>query len=200
MKKLLLVAAMFCMGLGAFAQGEKGTFTIQPKFGMNVSNLVGSDAKYMDETFIEYDFKAKVGFTAGAEAEYMFTDMVSGAIGVMWSMQGTKLKDAADVKFKMDYVNVPIVCNVYVAKGLAVKAGLQFGFKTGDKITYKGEKIGSFKDNVNGLDVSIPVGLSYEYSNIVLDARYNWGLTKAIKESKIRNSVFQFTLGYKIAL
>jgi hypothetical protein len=63
------------------------------------------------------------------------------------------------------------------------------------------------------VDLSVPVGLSYEVSNFVFDARYNFGLTKATKSSymifgnqfsdepnNIRNSVFQFTLGYKIDL
>ena len=201
MKKLFLMAAMCCMTMGAFAQAEPGTFTIQPKFGMNVSNLVGSDAKNLGVLFGGNGLAAKVGFVAGAEGEYMFTDMISGAVGVLWSMQGAKVDGNADLKFKMNYVNVPLVCNVYVAKGLAVKAGVQFGFKVGDKVTYKGDKVTSFKDDVKGLDVSIPVGLSYEYSNVVVDARYNWGLTKVFDGgAKINNSVFQFTLGYKFAL
>ena len=54
--------------------------------------------------------------------------------------------------------------------------------------------------NVNKVDLTIPVGLSYEFCNVVVDARYNWGLTKVIKEQKVRNSVFQFTVGYKFEL
>ena len=50
------------------------------------------------------------------------------------------------------------------------------------------------------VDVSIPVGLSYEYSNFVLDARYNFGVTKVFENSDTKNSVFQFTLGYKFEL
>ncbi len=49
-------------------------------------------------------------------------------------------------------------------------------------------------------DLSIPVGLSYEISNVVLDARYNWGLTKIVSNSDSKNSVFQITLGYKFEL
>ncbi len=46
------------------------------------------------------------------------------------------------------------------------------------------------------------VGLSYEYQNVVLDARYNWGLTKIYDVDKLdsKNSVFQITLGYKFEI
>ena len=50
------------------------------------------------------------------------------------------------------------------------------------------------------VDLSIPIGLSYEFSNFVIDGRYNWGLTKVAKDSDSKNSVFQNTLGYKLPL
>ena len=50
-------------------------------------------------------------------------------------------------------------------------------------------------------DIAIPMGISYEYANFVIDARYNLGLIGVFKdESKYRNSVFQFTLGYKLPM
>lgn len=92
-------------------------------------------------------------------------------------------------------MNVPVLANVYVVPGLAVKLGVQPGFMV-DKDNM---------DDVNTFDLSIPVGLSYEYKNVVLDARYNWGVTKINKHSvdgadDNYNSVFQITLGYKFDL
>ena len=55
-------------------------------------------------------------------------------------------------------------------------------------------------DDAKTVDLSIPVGLSYEYSNFVFDARYNFGVTKVADDADSKNSVFQFTLGYKFAL
>ena len=49
--------------------------------------------------------------------------------------------------------------------------------------------------------MSIPVGLSYEYESFVLDARYNIGLSKILKNTtEGRGSVFMITVGYKFAL
>ena len=84
------------------------------------------------------------------------------------------------------YLNIPVVANVYVVKNLAVKLGLQPGFFV-DK---DGAELHTF-------DLSIPVGLSYEYKNFVLDGRYNFGVTNLAKDVTSKNSVFQFTLGYK---
>ena len=52
------------------------------------------------------------------------------------------------------------------------------------------------------VNVSIPVGLSYEYMNVILDARYHIGLTKVNKVDgrDSKNKVFTFTVGYRFAL
>ena len=49
-------------------------------------------------------------------------------------------------------------------------------------------------------DLSIPLGLSYEFSDFVIDARYNLGLTKIAEDMDGKNSVIMLTVGYKISL
>ena len=62
------------------------------------------------------------------------------------------------------------------------------------------------KDEINKFDVSIPVGLSYEFKMpFVIDARFNIGLTKVNKESDpdfkdSRNLSFVISFGYKFKL
>ena len=52
------------------------------------------------------------------------------------------------------------------------------------------------------VDISIPLGLSYEFDDIVIDARYNLGLTKIDDNDlgKVKNGVIMLTVGYKIPL
>jgi hypothetical protein len=102
---------------------------------------------------------------------------------------------------KLDYINVPILANVYVTKGLAIKLGIQPGFNVNSswKVKSSGTSVESDVD-VKTVDFSIPVGASYEYQNFVFDARYNFGLTKITDNSDAKNTVFQFTVGYKFAL
>lgn len=191
MKKLILMAVMALATVSSFAQQAVGTFTIQPKIGLNLANL----------TDAEGDLRA--GVAGGVEFEYQVSDIFSLSAGALYSMQGCKntIQDV-DVTTKLDYINVPILANVYVVKGLAVKLGLQPGFNVSHKLSVdKGSTSGSTDiPGVKSVDLSIPVGLSYEYSNFVFDARYNFGVTKVADDADSKNSVFQFTLGYKFAL
>lgn len=50
------------------------------------------------------------------------------------------------------------------------------------------------------VDFAIPVGISYEYMNVILDARYNIGLTKVYDNIDGKNSVFTFSAGYRFSL
>lgn len=196
MKKLMMIAAMMVAAMSANAQNEVGQITLQPKVGMNISTLTSDDAA-----------KAKVGLVAGLEAEYGVAENFGITLGALYSMQGAKVKNS-DWKYNMDYINIPILAQYYPVKGLAIKAGVQFGFNVRAKISDGNNSI-SVKDFYDALgidsdkksfDFAIPVGLSYEYASFVLDARYNIGLSKAFKNFDDKNSVIQITLGYKFAL
>ena len=192
MKKILVVAALMLSSVSTFAQHAVGSFNLQPKVGVSSANLTevkGSDPR--------------VGLVAGVEGEYQASDIFSVSAGVLYSMQGAKgnIGNFIDATNRLDYINVPIMANVYVVKGLAVKLGVQPGFNVSNKI--KVNNLDAFDNPVvkaQSVDVSIPVGLSYEYNNFQLDARYNWGVSKAFKWSDDKNSVFQITLGYKFDL
>lgn len=197
MKKMFLAVAMMLASVATFAQNEAGQITIQPKIGLNIANITDAD-----------DANARIGLAAGAEFEYGVTKMFGISAGLIYSMQGAKTTvegdyEDVDCTMKLDYLNIPILANVYVAKGLAIKLGVQPGFKLSSKL--KGESNGNsvevdLDEGVKGFDLSIPLGLSYQYQNFVLDARYNFGVTKIVDDSDSKNSVFQITLGYKFAL
>lgn len=199
MKKVLFAALMMFSSVGAFAQHAVGSFNLQPKIGVSIANL--TDMK---------DSDPRVGLVAGVEGEYQVSDIFSISAGALYSMQGAKSTVSAfglskTTTTKLDYVNVPIMANVYVVKGLAVKLGIQPGFKVsstektvGNTSFASGSVSGDIK--AQSVDFSIPVGISYEYSNFQLDARYNLGLTKVFENGKDKNSVFQITLGYKFDL
>lgn len=220
MKKMMMIAAMMIAAMNANAQNEVGQVTLQPKVGMNISKITGSD------------MKTKAGLTAGFEAEYGVAENFGITAGLLYSMQGAKrdFKGVADgvnysstFKLNIDYINIPVLAQYYVVKGLAVKAGVQFGFVVRNKAKLDGSAVGiSIKDDwsvnefldyckqlgpgipndakLNKFDFSIPVGLSYEYESFVLDARYNIGTSKVIKGDSGKNGVFQLTIGYKFAL
>jgi hypothetical protein len=220
MKKIMMIAAMMVAAVTANAQNEVGQLTLKPTVGMNIASM----------TKTEGDSKVRVGIAAGVEAEYGITESFSLSAGLLYSMQGVKGNGSFDLDFfdeyfnyvgdaeytgkatvKLDYINIPILANYYVIPGLAIKAGIQPAFNVSKKVKFEGDVIyGNKKETVNvdkkiddgvkAFQFAIPVGISYEYKNFVLDARYNIGVTKAFKYTDSRHSVFQITLGYKFAL
>ena len=193
MKKLFLAVVAMMISAATFVQNEVGQLTIQPKVGVNIANITDAD-----------DADPRIGLAAGAEFEYGLTDNIGLSAGVLYSMQGVKTTIIDDdCTWKLDFLNVPILANFYVAKGFAVKLGVQPGFKLSSKAKFKGSggsKEVEVEDGVKSVDLSIPVGLSYQYQNIVFDARYNWGVTKIVDDVDSKHSVFQITVGYKFSL
>lgn len=210
MKKLFFAAAVLMCSLTTFAQTKEGTFNILPKAGINISNLSNKD-----------NAKVKVGFTAGAEAEYQLTKQLSLSAGALFSMQGAKsttvfrevdntTKEIREVDIKntmeFDYINVPILANYYIIEGLAVKLGIQPGFniiakrKRTDGVEKESKNLSDLGVDVRKVDISIPIGISYEFNDFVVDARFNLGLTEVADLVKSKNRVFQITFGYQIDL
>ena len=239
MKKHLLLAAFVCCVASVSAQNPKGTFSIKPMAGINVTGLSGGIHDI-------YDYKVR--FTAGLEAEYGMNDWMGVSLGVIYSQQGadvdgsfrTVITDTQgknymalirmDGKLHSEYINIPLLANFYIpfVKGLSVKTGVQFGFLVSSKLEattvaatqeapdYGTDQLSVYDGHVEysvvnskstdvfkSVDMGIPVGLSYEYKNVVLDARYYFGLTKIDRTEypeDCRNRHFSVTLGYRFHL
>ncbi|MBR1468902.1 MAG: PorT family protein [Prevotella sp.] len=197
MKKVMILAVMMVATLTASAQQAVGTWSVTPKVGLNLATIRDGGI----------DAKMKVGLVAGADLTYQIAQPFALSVGAFYSMQGAKGKDrefgvSYDAKLNLDYINIPIMANVYIVRGLAIKAGIQPGFNVKHKMKVEGAGQ-SYEQTIEGFksfDFTIPLGLSYEISDFVIDARYNLGLTKLVEDTSGKNSVIQFTLGYKIPL
>ena len=197
MKKILLTTALMAVMTVASAQNEPGTLTIQPKGGFGLATLTNvSDAEMTG-----------IGMFGG-ELEYALKERLSLAAGINFDMLGYGIDDTEHIKdwhTSLNYLAVPVVANFYIYKGLAVKAGLQPGLLLSANVAYKenGEKYDTkVTSHFNKFDLSIPIGLSFEFSHVVIDARYLLGLTKVNKDGdkSCRNSVIMITTGYKFKL
>lgn len=194
-----MIAALMVASLSASAQ-EVGAF-IKPMAGATLTTLTGD----------LNDLKMKVGFTGGVELGYQFHEMFALTAGALYSMQGGRVSND-DTKYmvNMNYLNVPVMLAVYPVPGFGIKAGAQFGFLLNAK---QGGQ--DFKVFCKKSDFSIPVGLSYEFDDAVVELRYNIGLSNLMKagvddeysvfyganaDKKIRNSVIMLTFGYRIPM
>ena len=198
---LALVAILaLCSTMSAYAQYEEGMSTIQPRIGLTLSNLSG-------------DGKMKVDPTFGVEYEYYVNDNFSFAAGLLFTNQGAKYEfldeknQEQSSKINIYYGALPITANYYLLPGLAVKAGIQPAFRVKANIKMDGANVDFDRvvdtifegenNTMNKFDLSVPVGLSYEFYRVTLDARYNIGVTNLIKGDKVHQKVFIVTLGYK---
>ncbi|MBR5687417.1 MAG: PorT family protein [Prevotella sp.] len=223
MKKIIMMAVMAMMVVtNAKAQYEPGTWSLKPTAGLGISYMTNMESISMGHS----DLDSQVTFAARSdiEVEYQATNFLGIEAGVTYTMQGggwenykndgVKIEDS---RFQLQYIQVPIVANIYVAKGLALKTGVQLGFMTDADFmfTYKSKVEGydatidttvDLKKECNKFDVAIPIGISYEFKNHwVIDARYNLGLSKVNKESvsgekDSKNGAVFVSLGYKFAL
>ena len=136
MRKTLLVAATLLLSVCANAQMAVGSWTLQPKAGVNIATMTNAE-----------NGKVRLGLVAGAELGYQASPLLSITAGALYSQQGvnsdvdiyySNSNSQPDVRmemtFKMDYVNIPILVNFYVADGLAVKMGIQPGILINDKV------------------------------------------------------------------
>ncbi len=187
----------FIATTASFAQWSVGSITVQPKIGINGANITDAD-----------NSDSRIGLVLGGEFEYRVSPIFSLSAGALYSMQGCKGTaededgNTGDVSLKLDYINVPILANVYVVKGLAVKLGIQPGFNVRHKATasVSGVNVTTNLPGIKSVDFSIPIGVSYEFNRFVIDGRYNLGVTKLIDGADSKHSVFQFTFGYKFSL
>ena len=187
---MMAVMAVACLTANAQnARHEAGSFTIQPMIGIAAGTLSGT---YSDLEFSSKDPRA--GLAIGAEGEYYTsTHWLSISAGLMYCQQGWESKNSGvTATQKLDYINIPVLVNFYVAKGFALKIGLQPGFLVS----------ADNKDAFESFNLSMPIGLSYEFKNgITLDLRGTPGLTAVNKNSnsdwKLRSDCSTLTIGYK---
>ena len=197
MKKLFLAAVALMATMSLNAQ----QMFLKPMVGGTLATVTGDHTD---------DAKMKLGLVGGAEFGYQIADPFAVTVGALVSMQGAGQKDTdyfRDASTTLTYLNIPIMANYYVIPGLALKAGIQPGFmlsaKSKGEEHYGGgwvEYDHSGTDGYKTFDFSIPLGLSYEFSDFVVDARYNLGLSNIYDDSNhtVKNSVIMLTLGYKI--
>ena len=252
MRKYLLSVLLTVAALSASAQNRAGYWYVVPRIGVSIANMTNNhlSTNVANDELIGSKYKA--GMAAGADVEYMLTNHLSASLGAYYSMQGCRFPDyvyTAGATYtgynaqhvNTQYINVPLMVNYYITHGLAVKAGVQVGFLLNAKEKYNTSNVtknedGTFEheestsydfsetDLFKKIDVSIPVGVSYEYENVILEARYNIGLTNVYQplnstyllydggpndtlpgdnkynEPKTKNSNITLTVGYKFKL
>lgn len=206
MKKIILSA--IAVMTFAFVNAQDVKYGV--KGGVNISNFSGDT----DGT----DLKSRVGFNIGGFVEIKFSEKFALQPEILYSTQGTKFKNVGaevggsfytgDINFNLAYINIPVMFKYYGTKKFSIEAGPQIGFLTSAKSKTKLDGFNrtnqiDVKDIFESIDFGLNLGAGYDFTeNIFVGARYNFGLaniakTEAGDNTKLHNSVFSFSVGYK---
>lgn len=227
MKRIITLAFLSAISLASFAQSKAGTWSVIPHVGVSIASLTHQSGgiEVGDNQSQELKPQARPGFTGGVDVMYQASDNVGLSLGLSYVQAGCKYKDVDDNGVtwhdhydRMDYISVPLVGHSYIAPGLSINVGVapsfliygkyHAGMQTydldtdGHRTNVKEAEIDQdIKKGLRNFTLSIPVGISYEYENVVLDARYNVGMLNVYKHGlTARNKVFEVSVGYKFDL
>lgn len=229
MRRLFLLSLFVLSVFSVQAQPKWGTWSVVPHVGVSFANLT-KDAIYVPYNGTSHS-QTRIGFSGGADVYYQLTDKLALSGGVAYTQAGCNFKDIPadlsarsgtvlhDSYYNLGYVDVPLLAHIYISKDLALSIGCQPSFLT--KATshtemqeYETDGKGGIKYDKNLVSegnakslfkktaFAIPVGISYEYENVMLTARYNIGLSKVYNHdlSDSKNKVITVSVGYKFNL
>ncbi len=192
--RIAVVIAVF-LSSAAFSQVQ---FAVGIKGGPNFSKLdIGSS--------VAETYKSRAGLHGGAFALFKFTK-----IGIQpelqFSKQGSKFTvNSQNLEANFDYINVPVVLKLYLAAGINLQFGPQFGFLSsaaGKIQDASGNTISVAKGLYKDSDLSAVFGLGWDLPlGLMVEARYNLGLQKIQNNPDLdatKNQVIQVSLGYKL--
>jgi len=103
---------------------------------------------------------------------------------------------------KYDYINLPVLAKIYIAKKISIEAGPQLGFLVSAKEKTDNDNVSI--SNQKTVDFSLNLGLAYDLKNgIFFQTRYNLGLSNINSGAnanavKYTNSVIQLSVGIKL--
>lgn len=198
MKTRIAAITFFIVTLSSAQLFAQIQFAVGIKGGPNFSKLdIGSS--------VADTYKSRTGLHGGAFALFKFTK-IGIQPEVLVSKQGSKFTvntQSFDANF--DYINVPVILKLYLAAGLNLQAGPQFGFLsnvTGKIQDANGNTISIAKGLYKDSDLSAVFGIGWDLPfGLMAEARYNLGLQKIQDNPDLdatKNQVIQVSLGYKL--
>ena len=209
MRKLILFFAIAISCITANAQHETGKISLYPQIGMDFAKFSNFDIYDINDNVTRPKFKT--GFTAGIEAQTYISQPIAISIGALYCKGGCKWDDLdigneglVAMKYSQDALQFPLMAHLCMPEGFAFSAGIKLNWILNTEFIDNQEPSNSMSGNADALfrrtTIAIPVGASYEYSNVRIALRYDIPLCNAAKKDLLetRQNMFTLTLGYRI--
>ena len=161
--------------------------------GLLKTSIIGSES-----------WQDPIGLQVGAIVPVAnINDMLSFRAEANLSMQGAKWEEySLSGRTNLLYINIPLVIRYQTESGFFGEAGLQPGLLISAKDKYE-DVTESYMDHMNALDISIPLGVGYEFkNNFGIGFRVIPGINDITKDEDDtdRNLVFALRGTYKLNL
>lgn len=195
-KKIMIVMFM-CFGITIYAQDN---LSFGVKGGVNLAGFRSGQST----------FTSRVAPSFGGMVEWKFSKILTIQGELLYNSRGGNYEVEVFDSFylgtlitKLGYLDIPIQGKLYFLKKMSFDFGPQIGFllsKKGEIDTGAGneqDRQGVDLDDVNTMDFSLAAGFSYKFkSNILIQTRYNFGLSKVFDDKKYKTSLISLSLGY----
>jgi hypothetical protein len=170
-----------------------GTFN---SFAQETTSSI-NNSKFILKGGLNYSTVTKGDFDEGPDPRTSFYIGFAGEIPIaenvfaiqpelIYSRQGfetntTFLGTNYNTKYKIDYLNMPIMAKIYLGKAFNLEVGPQFGIKINEKIG------------------ALALGFAFNFDGgAFINARFTQSLNEVVENSSSKNMVFQLGLGFKL--
>ncbi len=205
MKKFITVAIVgLCLILATDSNAQLFRYGI--KGGLNFSNI----KSFKNLTNVE-SIENYTGWHAGIFFGVKFV-VVAVQGDIVYSVEGVRFEDTSNPGELLDltnsYINIPVVAKFFVVPGiLNLQGGLQYGILTSSLIDGQEDyefdtgTLTTVKDQFKSGGTSVVFGLGAEFSKLMLEARYNLGVSDLnasdLTTEKLKSGVIQLSLGFR---
>ncbi|HIW98306.1 MAG TPA: PorT family protein [Candidatus Tidjanibacter gallistercoris] len=209
MKKSYSIAAACMLSLFSFtmaAQEFRHGFSWGIKNGANRSSLI-TESKIMHD---DDRIAARWGYVGGVFADYRFSRKFMLSCDALFSCKGFKadiVPGITDAVFRLNYLDLPVMANFYIYKGLALKVGLQpsvlLSATAKGRLKKQTVAAQTVHASIRRYDCAIPVGISYDFKDrFTLDIRYAIGGYGILRELPVddlnNNTTLTVTIGFRM--
>ncbi len=174
------------------------------KGGLNISNL------YVDDV---NDENSRIGFNAGFYGQILANEFFAIQPELLYTTKGSENEFDGiidqNVKFNLNYLEVPVLAVFKLGKVAEVHAGGYGSYLLNANVKYIGDIFNGGenldRDNFKTFDYGLVGGLGLNFGDVQVGTRYNYGLAKLAKSSNARsvlgdskNSVANIFIAFKL--
>lgn len=202
MKRISIFVLVVLLATAGYSQ----QFGIGLKGGLNFPTV---DALGVDDGVQLSDREGASGYHVGAFARFKFSkigiqpELLYSFQSFEFNAEDINTNDIGTVTQDISYLTVPVMLRLYLAAGINLQVGPQFGFFLNGDRTVEGianDVVQDPTETLKGTDVGINVGAGWDLPfGLDIHARYTFGVQDVSETTnEAKNSMIQLSLGYAL--